>query len=503
MHASLTRVKESSARQEGDISEGAAAPSLSVRTRQVRYGGLVGGLVLAALATVLLPADLAVEARATAGVVVLMGTWWLTEAVPIAVTAMLPLILFPAFGLAPIEDVGPSYASGTIFLFLGGFMVALGMQRWNLHKRIALKIVLLVGTKPSRLIAGMMIATGLLGMWVSNTATAMMMIPLGMSLVALVEEQDGVAKNSRFGVGVMLGIAYAATFSAFGTIVASPGNVFVVAYIRENYGYEITFLQWMTYGMPLAVIFMYLGWLSITKLIWKPEVDELEGGHAIFQRELDSLGKMAFGEKAVLAVFLAAALSWIFVPILFVESWASDSVIAMIAGIVVYLIPARLNDGVMVMDWSAGVRAPWGTLILVGGGLALSAQVMDSGLSAWIGQQMSSLGSLPLWLLLPCVVLLLCIMTEFTSSMASITTFVPLVAGVAAALGLNPIIFAVVATQACQCAFMLPVATPPNAIAYGTGAVTIPQMARTGVVMNLLGLVLISILGLVFLPFII
>lgn len=503
MGAGFSGATQSSIDAKESLSEGAAAPSLSKRTMQVRYTGLIGGLVLAVFAASLLPPDLAFEARVTAGVVVLMGTWWLTEAVPIAVTAMLPLILFPAFGLAPLEEVGPSYASGTIFLFLGGFMVALGMQRWNLHKRIALKIVLMVGTKPSRLIAGMMIATALLGMWVSNTATAMMMIPLGMSLVALVEEQDGVSKNSRFGIGLMLGIAYAATFSAFGTIVASPGNVFLVAYIHENYGYEITFVQWMTYGIPLATVFMYLGWLSITKLIWKPEVDELKGGRAIFQRELDSLGKMAFGEKAVLVVFLGAALSWIFVPILFDDSWASDAVIAMIAGILVYLIPARFNEGVMVMDWTTGVRAPWGTLILVGGGLALSSQVMGSGLSTWIGDQMSSLGSLPLWLLLPCVVLLLCIMTEFTSSMASITTFVPLVAGVAAALGLNPIIFAIVATQACQCAFMLPVATPPNAIAYGTGAVTIPQMARTGVVMNLLGLVLISILGLSFLPFII
>src|SRR5699024_3846236 len=192
--------------------------------------------------------------------------------------------------------VASSYANDTLFLFLGGFMLALGMQRWNLHRRIALRIVLLVGTRPTRLVAGLMIATALLGMWVSNTATAMMMIPLGMSVVALVEAQPGVKENSRFGVGLMLGIAYSATLSAFGTIVASPGNVFVVAYIEENFGYRITFLQWMMFGLPLAAVFMVLGWFVITKVLWKPELDEIPGGRQLIADELRSLGKMSAGE---------------------------------------------------------------------------------------------------------------------------------------------------------------------------------------------------------------
>src|SRR5699024_4703593 len=243
------------AQRSEQLSEGQRQAPVASRIKKVRYAGLLGGLLLAALVVLILPNDLNMQARIVAGIVVLMGTWWMTEAVPIPVTALLPLVLFPAFGIAGIDDVANSYANDTLFLFLGGFMLALGMQRWNLHRRIALRIVLLVGTRPPRLVAGLMLATAPLGMWVSNTATAMMRIPLGMSVVALVESQKGVQANSRFGVGIMLGIAYSATLSAFGTIVASPGNVFVVAYIEENFGYKITFLQWMMFGLPLAAVF--------------------------------------------------------------------------------------------------------------------------------------------------------------------------------------------------------------------------------------------------------
>lgn len=481
-------------------SEGQLQPAVAPRIKKVRYTGLIGGLLLAALTILVLPADLNTAARLTAGVVVLMGTWWMTEAVPIPVTALLPLVLFPAMGIAGIDDVANSYANDTLFLFLGGFMIALGMQKWNLHRRIALRIVLLVGTRPVRLIAGLMIATALLGMWVSNTATAMMMIPLGMSVVALVEAQPGVKDNSRFGVGLMLGIAYSATLSAFGTIVASPGNVFVVAYIEENFGYRITFLQWMMFGLPLAAVFMVLGWFVITNVLWKPELEEIPGGRQLIADELRSLGKMSVGELLVLVIFLATALSWIFVPVIFEDPWATDPVIAMIAGILVFMIPARPGDGVMLMDWETANKTPWGTMILVGGGLALSAQIMSSGLSEWIGESLTVLGGLPVWFLIPAVVLLMLILTEFTSSMASITAFVPLVAGIAVSLGQDPVVIAIMVTQACQSAFMLPVASIPNAIAYGTGSVNIQQMVRTGLVFNLMGLVLVSAVGLFLLP---
>src|SRR5699024_2992302 len=293
---------------------------------------------------------------------------------------------------------------------------------------------------------------------------------------------------------------YSATLSAFGTIVASPGNVFVVAYIEENFDYRITFLQWMMFGIPLGIIFMALGWFVITKVLWRPEIDELPGGRALIVDELRSLGRMSAGETMVLVIFLATALSWVFVPVLFDDPWATDPVIAMIAGIVVFTLPARPKDGIMLMDWDTANRTPWGTMILVGGGLALSAQIMSSGLSAWIGESLTALGGLPVWVLIPAVVLLMLLLTEFTSSMASIPAFVPLVAGIAVSLGQDPVVIAIMVTQACQSAFMLPVASIPNAIAYGTGSVNIQQMVRTGLVFNLLGLVLVSCLGLFVLP---
>lgn len=483
-----------------DLSPGELDPGVGSRTRNIRFTGIILGILLALVVGISMPADLAYEARATAAIVVLMGTWWITEAVPLAVTALLPLVLFPALQITSMGEVSSSYASEIIFLFLGGFLLALGIQRWNLHKRIALLVVLVVGTKPTNMIFGMMLATAVLGMWVSNTATALMMIPLGISLVALIEQQEGVQEKSRFGVGLMLGIAYSATISAFGTIIATPGNVFVVGYIRENLGYDITFVQWMMFGIPFMTIFLLLGWFLIAKVIWRPELEELPGGRELIQNELAKLGRMSLGEKLVAIIFLCTATAWIFVPLIFTDPWATDAVIAMIAGIAVFLIPARFSNGVMIMNWEAANETPWGTLILFGGGLALSSQVTGSGLADWVGDSLAGLGGLPFWLILVIVLLVVLLLTEFTSSMATIATFVPIAAGVAGGLGFDPVLMAILVTQACQCAFMLPVATAPNAVAYGTGAVSIRNMVKTGLWMNILGFILVITLAYTLLP---
>lgn len=493
-----------------DRSEGQLDPGPGKRARTVRLTGLLLGLVLAVLSGLALPETLSLDARVTAGVVVLMGTWWVTEAVPLPVTALVPLVAFPMFGVSAMEEVAGAYANQIIFLFLGGFLLALGIQRWNLHRRIALLIVLAVGTRPTRMIAGLMIATAVLGMWVSNTATALMMVPLGTSLVALVESESGTSgqadqakgarQHSKFGIGLMLAIAYSATFSAFGTIIASPGNVFVVGYIRDTLGYEVTFLQWMLFGMPLLVVFLFVGWLVIAKWLWRPEVDDLPGGRELFARELAKLGRMSAGEVGMTVVFVMTALAWILVPVLFEEPWATDAVIAMMGGLATFLIPASPRRGVMLMNWDAGLRTPWGVLILFGGGLALSAQVTGSGLADWIGESLGVLGGVPVWVLAPIVVVLVLIFTEFTSSMATIATFVPIVSGVAAGLGHDPVIFAIMVTQACQCAFMLPVASAPNAIVFATGSMEIRDMVRTGLWMNAVGFVLVTLLALWGLP---
>ena len=333
------------------------------------------GLGLAVLVGFLMPDELAIAARVTAAVVVLMGTWWVIEAVPLPVTAMVPLIAFPATQVFPLDEVAGSYASEIIFLFLGGFLLARGIQRWNRHRRIAILIVLVVGTKPSRMILGLMMATAALGMWVCNTATALMMIPLGSSLVALVREEagghdvgDADSGHSQFGIGLMIAIAYAATFSACGSIIASPGNIFVVGYLQETVGYQVGFLQWMLFGIPFLIVFFVLGWLIITKVLFRPEVKDLPGGRDLFLAELKKLGPIGSGELGITMMFLSAAVSWIVVPVLFDDPWATDAVIAMIAGVATFVIPAQPSKGVMLMNWETELKTPWGVLILCGGG---------------------------------------------------------------------------------------------------------------------------------------
>lgn len=482
------------------LSPGLSAPSLPRRTRNIRYTGVFLGIVLAALSYFAMPQSAGFDARVTAAIVVLMGTWWITEALPLAVTAMVPLVAFPALGTADMKDAAASYSAQIIFLFLGGFLLALGIQRWNLHRRIALIIVLLVGTKPDRLILGMMLATAALGMWVSNTATALMMIPLGASLVTLIKERSGTTNVSNFSAGLLLGIAFAATISAFGTIIASPGNAFVVGYLNDAIGTTITFPQWMVFGTPLALGFTLLGWFIITKVVWKPEIEDIPGGRELFQKELAALGKMSFGECLVAIIFGITALAWMFVSLIFKDTWATDAVIAMIAGMSLFILPGRPQDGVMLMDWETARDVPWGTLLLFGGGLALSGQITSSGLDKWIGEAFSGLTALPFWVALALIVLIVILTTEITSSMATIATFVPIVVGLSQALGYDPLLMAIVVTQACQCAFMLPVASAPNAIAFGTGAVNIRQMVITGIWFNAIGFVLVYAVAFTLLP---
>lgn len=484
-----------------DIAPGLAEPALSKKATTIKWSALFGGVILSLIVFVIMPDSAGDPARMTAAVGVLMGCWWITEAIPIPITSMLPLVLFPMAGLAGLSDIATSYANDTVFLFLGGFILALGLERWNLHKRIALNIVLLVGTRPSRLVAGFMIATALLSMWVSNTATAMMMIPMAMSVVALTKDSLGNGKDaSKFGVSLVLGVMYAATVGAFGTMLGSPTNLVFVGYVRDTLGLEFTFLDWMIMGVPLMIVMVVTGWIVLTKFMWKPEVDDLPGGRELFQGQLTALGKMSLGEKLMGAVFVTTALSWVFVPILFEDTWASDAVIAMLAAMSLFILPSRPREGVTLMTWGAATNLPWGVLLLFGGGLALSSQITASGLSVWIGDQMGLMAGVPEWLFLVFVVAVLLFLTEFTSSLATAAAFVPVVGSIAVGLGYDPVLLAAGAAMACLCAFMLPVGTPPNAVAFSTGAVSIVNMAKTGIWMNLVSIIAVPTVTLIFVP---
>ena len=505
---------ESTAHTEGDEAPG--APRSEWRRQFI---GLFIGLGLAVLVFFFFPSN-AIETvqgsagadpeaeytlsaiRTVAAVTILMGVWWMTEAIPLAATALLPLVIFPLAGVGTIKEVGAPYASATIFLFMGGFLIALSLQRWNLHRRLALYVVKLIGTSPRRLILGFMLATGFLSMWVSNTATAVVMLPIGTSVLALTAETvGGWDKQKKFATALMLGIAYSASIGSLGTLIGTPPNALLAAFMRENYDVQIGFGQWMLVGVPIAVVLLFACWFLLTRVLFRPEIDEVPGGRDLIATELARLGRMSAPEAKVLAVFVLAALAWITVPliseyVLDLESpLLSDAAIAMVVGLILFLLPAGggAGRGVRLLDWEAAKELPWGVLLLFGGGLALSGQFSKSGLSTWLGEQVKGLGDIPVWVLVVIAAVGILLLTEMTSNTATAATFLPVASGVALGTGVAPLMLAAPVALAATCAFMLPVATPPNAIAYGSGYVTIGQMVKGGVWLNIIAAVLISI----------
>lgn len=489
-----------------------AGPESPRAVRRHRIG-LVAGLAAAVLVYLVLPTSLAPEARLTAAVAVLMGIWWMTEAIPIPATALLPLVIFPVLGEPSVSEVGASYGDDIIFLFMGGFLLALAMQRWNLHRRIALVTIRAMGTNPTMLIAGFMVATAFLSMWVSNTATAVMMLPIGISVLLLVldpatagaktsdspadsppddESTRRAVVQSTFGTALMLGIAYAASIGSLATIIGTPPNTLLVGYL-ETQGIQIGFGQWMLVGLPLAVVFLAIAWFVLTRVLFKPEIDRIPGGRALIDGELRKLGPPSSGEKRVLAAFVLAALSWVAIPLIWEDPAISDAGIAMTVGVALFLAPAGAALGVRLLDWNSALQLPWGVLLLFGGGLALSEQFDSSGLSRWIGEQAGGLGFIPTALFVLLLVAGVLLLTELTSNTATAATFLPLVGGVAMGIGTPVLLLTAPVALAATCAFMLPVATPPNAIAYGSGYVTIGQMVRGGVWLNLVAIVLITL----------
>lgn len=502
--------QRASAAQEDHRSPGERAEDEERGTHRRRWIGFGLGLVLALVVFAMMPEQVGQNARLTAAVAVLMAVWWMTEAIPIPATALIPLIAFPVLGEdIAVDDVGASYGNNIIFLFMGGFIIALAMQRWDLHRRIALVTVRAMGTKPGGVVAGFMIATGFLSMWVSNTATAVMMIPIGVSVLTLVvaadssnpveessdpassEVKEAVVK-SNFGTALMLGIAYAASVGSLGTLIGTPPNALLAGYMAQAHGVTIGFGQWMLVGVPLSLVMMVIVWFLLTRVLFKAEIKEIPGGRELIAEELSKLGRMSSGEVRVLVIFVLAAVSWITIPLAF-KGLISDAGIAMVAAVLLFLLPAGAARGVRLLDWDSAVKLPWGVLLLFGGGLALSAQFSDSGLADWIGEQVAGLGGLPVWLLVGIMATAILFLTELTSNTATAATFLPVAGGVALGVGVDPLLLAIPVALAATCAFMLPVATPPNAIAFGSGYVTIGQMVKGGLYLNLAGIVLITL----------
>ncbi|MFW0178688.1 SLC13 family permease [Rothia sp. P7208] len=490
------------------LSRGSRAEEIESGERTKRLIGLFGGLFAALLMYCILPADMPHAARLTAATAVLMGGWWMTEALPIPATALLPLVIFPVFNPeVKINDVGASYGNSIIFLFMGGFLLALAMQRWNLHRRIALLTLRVMGSRPSAMVAGFMIATGFLSMWVSNTATAVMMLPIGVSVLTLIAQiqhkdpgtstKDATAElvTSNFGTALMLGIAYSASIGSLGTLIGTPPNTLLSGYLADTHNIVIGFGQWMLVGVPLAVIMLFICWFMLTQVVFRPEIKEIPGGKELINNEYKKLGPMSSGELQVLIIFIGAALAWIFVPVIWgKQAPITDAGIAILVGCILFMLPAGKagKKGVRLIDWDTAMQLPWGVLMLFGGGLALSSQFTKSGLTEWIGKAVGHLDALPLVLMIFLVTAGVIFLTELTSNTATAATFLPVAGGIAMGMGFNPMLLAIPVALSATCAFMLPVATPPNAIAYGSGYVSISQMIKGGFWLNVIGIFLIT-----------
>lgn len=481
--------------------------------RVVRWIGLLGGPLLALAAYAALPETyvdaagarvaLPPAGRATLALMAWMGTWWLTEAIDVAATSLLPLAYLPLSGAAGIEAAARPYADPLIFLFVGGFLLALSMQRWGLDRRIALIALRVVGTRPSFLVGGFMVTTAVLSAFVSNTATTAMMLPIALSLVAVVGGESDGGRARNLAPCLMLAIAYSASIGGVASLISSPTNGILAAFSRGTLGREITFLGWLAIGTPLSVAFLPLCWLLLTRVLHPLPREELTGGAEAVRAARAALGPMKRGEWITFAVFSLTAMGWMTRP--WLQRWLpglSDPGIAITAGLALFALPVAPRRGEFALDWDTARHLPFGVLFVFGGGLSLAAAVQASGVAEFLGAQAVAAAGLPPLLVIALVTAAVVFLTELTSNTATAATLLPVLAALAPGLGLEPYLLLVPATLAASCAFMMPVATPPNAIVFGSGLVDVPQMARAGLWLNLLSIALITALAATLLPWV-
>ncbi|MGQ0735837.1 MAG: SLC13 family permease [Acidobacteriota bacterium] len=478
--------------------EGVASVKGAYGLRQ-RTGWILGpGLLLLTL-VLPPPSGLSIEGWRTAGAASLMAVFWIAEPIPIPATALLPLVLFPALGLGDIRESAGPFANPIIFLFLGGFLLALGMQRWGLHKRVAIGLIATIGTRPSRIVAGFLLASALVSMWVSNTATALMMLPIAMSVVQLFpDEERGSGELKAFGSALMLSVAYGATTGGMATLIGTPPNALLAAYMTDIYDVTIGFGQWMLLGVPVTLVTLPVVYLVLTRLMFTLGTRELAGMAALIEHERARMGRIGRGELTVAIVFALTASCWVFQPLVArAIPLVSDTTIAITGGLLLFMIPVNWRRGEFAMTWEATRDVPWGVLLLFGGGLSLAGNIERHGLAQYLGNLAGGLEGVPMLLILCAISFGILMLTELTSNTATAATFLPIAGALALTLGQNPLLFLIPTALAANCSYMMPVGTPPNAIVYGSGMITLPQMARAGLVLNvalvpiLVGLVLL------------
>lgn len=474
--------------------------------RRRTIGRVLGPAVFVLMLLLPPPGDLEPAGWRVATAAMLLAIFWLSEAVPVAATALLPLALFPLLGVAPIQQAAAPYANPLIFLFLGGFIIGLAIQRSNLHRRIALTVLNRVGAREDLQIGGVIVATAVLSMWVSNTATAIMMLPVALSIIPRDANGNIEPAKAGFATALLLSVAYAANVGGVATLIGTPPNALLAGFMLETYDVEIGFARWMVIGLPVSGIMLVLCWLLLTRWLYRVNRNEVPGARTAIADALKAMGPPSTAEKRVGMVFALTALLWISRPLL--TNWfpglaLSDTGIAIVCALLLFVIPSGAGRGEYLMTWQYAERLPWGVLLLFGGGLSLAAAVSDSGLAEGIGAALGGLDAWPTLMLVIVIAMLIVLLTELTSNTATSATFLPIVAALAVSIGAHPLLLSVPAIVAASFAFMLPVATPPNAIVFASGAISIPQMVRAGIWLNVLGVITVvavvyALLGVVF-----
>ena len=488
----LEKDKRNTLGQEYDVLREGEGPCASNPVPKKRLIALICGPVIAILLLLIpAPENMMPEAWRLVSLATWMVIWWLGEAIPIPATALLPIPMMPLFGIAQMKPVAANYGHPLIFLFLGGFILAAAMQRWGLHKRIALKIVDVVGTTPGNIIAGFMLATAFLSMWISNTATTIMMYVVGISVIEFIDQKtDDKSMVRNFGVALMLGIAYSASIGGVGTLIGSPPNALLASFLQSSFDIRIGFFTWMKFGIPVVIVMLPMAWIILTKVIFPAGHLRIGDAGSLIREELAALGRMSKGEKAVAIVFFCAALGWVLRRQLVTLTGLpiSDTSIALLAALALFTWPISREKGHFAVDWDAARHLPWGVLLLFGGGLALATGFKGTGLAEWIGQQVSGI-DVTTWVLILIILIATVYLTEITSNTATTATFLPILGAVAVGLNIDPQLLVIPVALAASMAFMMPVATPPNAIVFSYEKLRLDDMVKAGFWLNIIAVI--------------
>lgn len=475
-----------------------------ISTSSRKFTGLIlGPGLFFLLLSLSQPIDMPENGMQVAAIAILMATFWMTEAIPIPATALIPIVLFPFMGIMPTSKVTLSYGNHLIFLFMGGFLIAVTIEKWHLHKRIALHTILLVGVSSNQIILGFMLATAFLSAWISNTATAMMMVTIGIAVIKQAQKNNSeLNQQSGFATALMLGIAYSASIGGVATLIGTPPNAILAGIIESSFNYTIGFAQWMKFGVPLSLCMLFICWYYLTRIAFQAEFHELPGGRISIQKQLDKLGPISSPEKKVLSVFVLVATGWLVRGLFDIQALESvtDSSIAIAGGVLLFMIPSDLKKGEFLLDWQTAKNIPWDIMILFGGGFALANGFASSGLTEWIANHLIALKGINLIIIVLMIVLLVIFLTEITSNTATSSLLLPVIGAFAIAINVHPLNLMVAVALSASFAFMLPVATPPNAIVFSSRQITIPQMARAGIWLNIMGSILITLFVIFYLP---